>query len=119
MFKITRKQILSIESIKRAEYIERIIPKFKELKPEYLPEKDDEIKKILDAKVLESAKWKLETDGLIEKYLYLCLSYKNMLGAELPKKYITLLTWPSRSGEDKLNYLHTTLIQDHYVVKSK
>lgn len=118
MFKVTREQMLSIKANKRAEYIEKLIPKFKELKPEFLPEKDEDIKKLFDAKILESAKWKMNTDELIEKYLYLCLSYEKLLGPEIPKKYVTLLTWPARSGEDKLKYLHTTLIQDQYVVKS-
>ena len=56
MFKVTREQMLSIKANKRAEYIEKLIPKFKELKPEFLPEKDEDIKKLFDAKILESAK---------------------------------------------------------------
>ncbi len=119
MYTITNHQINLLEESKREGLIEKLLPKLKELKPDYLPTTDIKIREYLHHKIIESKKWELENDALIEKYLYLCLSYKKINPLVIPEKYSRILTWPSRSSDDKLNYLHDSLIQDHYVVKSK
>ncbi|MCX6190121.1 MAG: hypothetical protein NTW54_11085 [Bacteroidetes bacterium] len=119
MYVITNKQIKLFEASMREKLVEKLFLKFNELKPVYLPTTVPEIKAYLHLKIVESKKWGLENDELIEKYIYLCLSYEKLNSKEIPKKYVTILTWPSRSGDDKLKYLHYTLIQDHHVTKSK
>ncbi len=118
MYIISNHQLELLEKEKRMALVEKFLPKFKELKPTFLPATDDLIRSYIYERIHESKQWNLENDALIERYIYLCLSYSKMNEKILPKSYITLLTWPARSGENKLKYLHDLLIQDHYVIKS-
>lgn len=119
MFVIPQKQMRKMEELKRDEFASRLLKNFRTRNTEFLPEKDDEAVAYISKRIKESKEWGLENDSLVEKYVYLCLSYKKMNEKQLPPEYVSILTWPERSSEDKLTYLHDKLIQDHYVTNAR
>lgn len=116
MFSLSPKQLQQMGDIKRDELVEELLLKLRGSAPEHLPADDAAARVAIKKQVAVSDEWGMNNDLQVEKYLYLAFSYPALLADELPEAYVDILTWPDRDGNDKLEYLHDSLIRDHHVI---
>jgi hypothetical protein len=82
--------------------------------PEFIDKYKEKLLPALKRLLNQCKKWDLKEENHIVKYIFLLLSYENVIENELDKNIQKLMTWPGRNPEDKLEYLQNYLINKHY-----
>lgn len=110
MFVITQSQLTTLEDAMVQRYIGGLTTHFRTIRPKYLPDTDELLSSSMKLKIQQAKSFGFEKSEEIERFLYLCYSYKAVSGPELPPVLLTNLTWPDRPAAAKLEKFYHELL---------
>jgi len=114
MLLINSKQLKIFDYHLKNDYLISISKRITSGFPEFIDKYKEELLPALKRLLNQCKKWDLKEENHIVKYIFLLLSYENVIENELDKNIQKLMTWPGRNPEDKLEYLQNYLINKHY-----
>lgn len=114
----TNKQFGVFEERFSKAYTQKITDRFRNGFPELTDKAGENFTEDIRSVINFSRKWGFEKDDDIVRLSYLLLGYEKGNLSKPDPEINKLMTWPDRTAEDKLEYLHNYLINKHYATYS-
>ena len=114
----TNKQFNVFEEKFTHAYTQKIADRIRNGFPELANKTGEHFSSDIGSVINFSRKWGLEKDDDIVRLVYLLLGYEKGNLSKPDPEVSKLMTWPNRTAEDKLEYLHNYLLNKHYATYS-
>lgn len=116
MLILSTNQVRALDDAVRNEYVRKICSRVETGFPDLRKTCGDKFVPAVERIVDMSGEWGLPLNDHVVRLVYLMLSYELSFLSKPDKHIHHLMTWPSRTPEDKLTYLHEYLIEKHNAI---